>query len=84
MVEELLALLRQKTVTTVTAALACDGRYCALSPLAGRGHLLSFNKLGWVRGKGKPLTHSFLLKLLSSPLPANQRGEGTTISAAFL
>jgi len=32
---------------------------------------MSCNELGWVRGKSKPLTHSFFLKLLSSPLPAS-------------
>src|SRR5689334_11517319 len=44
----------------------CESRLVEL-----QGHRLSSNKLGCVRGKGKPLTHSFLLKLLRSPLPAS-------------
>jgi hypothetical protein len=44
---------------------------------------MNVRKLGWVRGKGKPLTHAFLLKLLSRPSPRKRRGEGASIGALF-
>jgi hypothetical protein len=35
---------------------------------------MNFNKLGWVRGKGKPLTHSLLLNCRIALSPQAGRG----------
>ena len=68
-----LILLRHKT-RNVQRGAACGACYYALAPLAGRGQCMNLNKLGRVRGKGKPPHPFFVVALPNSLSPQAGRG----------